>query len=360
MIQKWHGKEQDMAMLRVIDAASHQGNMNQGAMEFDALIVKATEGTGYVNPYCDSEFQEGLRLGKKLGVYHFARNTKNGAEAEAAYFVEHTKGYIGKAVPVLDWEDGNTGDVGWAFRWLQLVEKAYGCKPMIYMSESVVNRHDWSQVAAGDYGLWCAKYADHVPDYNWNMAGAGAPPSVKWWKTVALWQWTSTGRIEGYGGNLDCSIFYGDAAAWDKYVGNSSSGNEPVVPTPPQQEGRLRVDGMCGPDTVGLWQQVLHCAIIDRVISGQLVPDQKTYARPALMDSCVTYGGQGSALIRNVQGVLKKAGMYTGGMDGLLGPKTIDGLHRYLGVATENMRPWTSFGAGLVRALQTRLNTGQF
>lgn len=46
-----------MGTLRVIDAASHQGNMNQKAMDFDALIVKATEGTGYINPYCDSEFR---------------------------------------------------------------------------------------------------------------------------------------------------------------------------------------------------------------------------------------------------------------------------------------------------------------
>ena len=68
-------------MLRVIDAASYQGNMNLKAMDFDALIVKATEGVSYTNPYCDGEFQEALGLGKKLGVYHFARNTKNTAEA---------------------------------------------------------------------------------------------------------------------------------------------------------------------------------------------------------------------------------------------------------------------------------------
>ena len=139
-----------MATLRVIDAASHQGNMNQAAMDFDALIVKATEGTGYINPYCDGEFQEALKLGKKLGVYHFARNTLNSAEAEANYFIKNTKGYIGKAIPVLDWEDKKTSDVAWALKWLQLVEKAYGCKPLIYMSEAVVNAYNWSSVANGN------------------------------------------------------------------------------------------------------------------------------------------------------------------------------------------------------------------
>lgn len=212
-----------MATLRVIDAASWQGDMNQGAMDFDALIVKATEGVGYVNPYCDGEFQEAYKLGKCLGVYHFARNTKNSAEAEANFFINNTKGYIGKAIPVLDWEDSDTSNVSWALKWLQLVEKAYGCKPLIYMSESVVNAHNWSPVANANYGLWCAKYRDNIPDYNWDMASAGPAPSVKYWSVIALWQWTSVGRLNGHSGNLDCSVFYGDRAAWNKYVGKGSS-----------------------------------------------------------------------------------------------------------------------------------------
>lgn len=213
-----------MATLRVIDIASHQGNVNQKAIDFDAVIIKATEGKTYINPYCDSEFQEAYKIGKKLGVYHFARNTNNSATDEANFFIAQTKGYIGKAIPILDWEDSDTSDVAWALKWLQLVEKAYGCKPMIYMSESVVNRYDWSKVASGNYGLWVAKYRDYIADYDWNMASAGSAPSVKYWKTIALWQWTSVGRLDGHSGNLDCSIFYGDTVAWDKYVGKGGSG----------------------------------------------------------------------------------------------------------------------------------------
>lgn len=224
-------------MLRVIDAASYQGDMNQGEMDFDALIVKATEGVNYVNPYCDSEFQEAYSLEKKMGVYHFARNTKNSAQAEAEFFIKNTQGYIGKAIPVLDWEDSDTSNISWALTWLKLVEKAYGCKPLLYTSESVVNAYDWSPVANADYGIWCAKYADYIPDYNFNMAGAGPAPSIKWWKTMALWQWTSVGRIDGHNGNLDCSIFYGDSDAWDKYVGtckgnSGTTEQSPVVETP--------------------------------------------------------------------------------------------------------------------------------
>ena len=51
---------------------------------------------------CIRDSQQGLKLGKKLGVYHFAG--KNGASQEAEYFVNNIKGYIGKALLALDWE----------------------------------------------------------------------------------------------------------------------------------------------------------------------------------------------------------------------------------------------------------------
>ena len=42
-----------------------------------------------------------------------------------------------------------------------------------------------------------------------------------------MWQWTSSGRLNGYGGNLDCNVFYGDVSTWDAYVGKSTSTVKP-------------------------------------------------------------------------------------------------------------------------------------
>jgi hypothetical protein len=100
------------------------------------------------------------------------------------------------------------------------------------MSESVVNSYDWSSVVAGDYGLWVAKYKDYTPDYNYNMSQAGTPPSVKWWKGYTMWQWTSSGRIDGYNGNLDCNVFYGTAEAWKKYAAKPGPVAPPVIVPP--------------------------------------------------------------------------------------------------------------------------------
>lgn len=217
--------------LRGIDIASWQAGLNAGTIPADFVIVKATEGVGYVNPYCDGHYQQAKNAGKKLGVYHFARNTQNDAIAEAEHFLKNIKGYIKSSILVLDWEDANTADVAWAKRWLDHVYSKTGVKPLIYMSESVVNSHDWSSVANADYGLWVAKYRDMAADFNYNMDFAGTPPSVKWWKGYAMWQWTSSGRLDGWGGNLDLNEFYGDKSAWDAYAGGS--GNvAPSNPTP--------------------------------------------------------------------------------------------------------------------------------
>jgi GH25 family lysozyme M1 (1,4-beta-N-acetylmuramidase) len=96
-----------------------------------------------------------------------------------------------------------------------------GIRPIIYMSESVVNQYDWSSVANGNYGLWVAKYRDMQTDRNYDMTNAGKKPVVKYWKFYAMWQWTSTGRLDGYNGNLDCDVFYGDKKAWNKYAGKT-------------------------------------------------------------------------------------------------------------------------------------------
>lgn len=221
-----------------IDISSWQRDINLSAVKADFVIVKATEGIGYVDKSCDMLFQKALSLGKKLGFYHFARPTANNDPIrEADFFYENCKGYFGKAIPILDWEAENKQNVAYAKVWLDRVYQRSGVKPVIYMSESVANAYNWSSVANADYGLWVAKYRDNNPDYNYNMANAGTRPRVKWWKFYCMWQWTSTGRLNGYSGNLDCNVFYGDGTTWDKYAGKSGTASKPA-PAPAQAPAR--------------------------------------------------------------------------------------------------------------------------
>lgn len=209
-----------------IDISNWQAGINLSNIAFDFLIARATEGIGCVDKYCDGYIQQAIKLGKPFGFYHFARPT-NDPIREADFFYSNCRGYFGKGIPILDWESGNTSKVTWAKKWLDRVYQLSGVKPVIYMSESVVNANNWSAVAAADYGLWVAKYRDNNPDYNYNMANAGSRPRVKWWKFYCMWQWTSTGRLSGYNGNLDCNVFYGNQSTWDAYAGKSTSTVKP-------------------------------------------------------------------------------------------------------------------------------------
>lgn len=212
-----------------IDISSWQSGIDLASVPCDFVIIKATEGKTYVNPDCDRAFQQGLRLGKKLGVYHYAG--ANPAKAEAEFFVRSIKGYIKKALFALDWEGDAVGKgPEWAKVWLDQVYQMTGIKPLIYMSNSVVNKYDWSSVAEGDYGLWNAGY------YAGNTAMGYQPDapilgSIRPWKFAALYQYTSNGRLPGYSGNLDLDVFYGDEKAWDAYAGSvgGTSENAPLI-----------------------------------------------------------------------------------------------------------------------------------
>lgn len=205
-----------------IDISNHQKNMDLAAVlkqtATDFVICKATEGTGFVDKYCDKFMVIAQNAKKQIGFYHFARPEYNTARAEADFFVRQTKGYFNKGIPVLDWESAGKSNVKWAKEWLDRVYSVTGVKPVIYMSESVVNAYNWKAVAEAGYGLWVARYRDYNVDRNYDMSTCGKKPVVKWWSFYLMWQWTSVGRLNGYSGNLDCNAFYGDRAAWEAYV----------------------------------------------------------------------------------------------------------------------------------------------
>ncbi len=207
--------------LNGIDIASHQAGLNAGTIPADFVIVKATGGVGYTNPYCDGFYQAAKKAGKLLGVYHYAHEIgfQGTAEQEAQFFLDNIKGYIGEAVMILDFESDNKLDVAWAKRWLDYVYAKTGIKPMFYTYSAVLNSADLSPIAKADYALWLANYGTNQPQgYNKpnTPAGRGFP-------SVAMHQYTSSGRLPGWNGNLDLNIFYGDAKAWKAYAGNKST-----------------------------------------------------------------------------------------------------------------------------------------
>ena len=194
-------------MLNGIDVSSYQAKLNVSTYPCDFVICKATEGTGYVNPFCDIHYQQAKSSGKLLGVYHFARpDTGNSPEAEADYFLRNITGYIGEAILALDLEcTGWQKYSEWSKKWLDRVYEKTGIRPLFYSSgDGFANFKD--MLNAGNYGVWVAS------DGNWYDG-----------TTIVIKQSVYD--------DLDHDVFYGDATAWHKYANPSGTSTAPVIHT---------------------------------------------------------------------------------------------------------------------------------
>lgn len=211
-----------------IDISSWQTGIDLTAVPADFVIIKATEGTGYVNPDCDRAFQQAKQAGKLRGVYHYANG--GNATAEADYFLANIEGYIKDAILCLDWESQNNALCGtggpartWISNWCNRIVEKTGVKPLIYASASLYNEVS----GIGDYGLWIAQYADNsetgYQDTPWNEGAYDC----------AIRQYSSHGRLSGWNGNLDLNKAYMDATAWGKYANPSGGSAAPVTPSEP-------------------------------------------------------------------------------------------------------------------------------
>lgn len=209
--------------LHVIDIASWQAGITPSRTKTDAVIIKVTGGTHYENPYWKQWADDVLASGKLLGLYHFAVEGENNpqAEAEAKFFLNKVQGYIGKFIPVLDWEaDACNLSVSWAKKWLDTVAKQTKATPWFYGYANNINTTDYSAIKK--YPLWMASYLN-----KYNGAGFLDNPDQSWgygaWDSIAAYQYTSTGRIDGYNSNLDLSVAYISKTDWRSMCGNANS-----------------------------------------------------------------------------------------------------------------------------------------
>ena len=206
--------------LNGIDVASYQAGLDPAKVLCDFVIVKATQGTGYVNPDFHRMADAVLKAGKLLGIYHYGAGRN--PISEANFFLDTIKPYIGKAVLALDWEkDQNPAfgksDISWNKTFLDHVKEKTGVTPFIYMSKiSGCRAHNWIAVAR-DYPLWGAQYAndDHTGYQSnpWTDSGSWGA-----WDKVTIFQYSSHGRLRGWNDNLDVDLAYMNAKEWAEWA----------------------------------------------------------------------------------------------------------------------------------------------
>ena len=224
-------------MLHGIDISSHQTGIDLKNVPCAFVIIKATQGTSYVNPDLKRSYNQARTLGKLIGLYHYA--SKGGSTAEANHFINTIKSLGARnCILVLDWEKGdnaNWGNVDYAKAFLDRVKYLTGITPFIYMSKSVCREYNWSDVAP-IYPLWVAQYKNYVPtgyqEEPWtDNKGYGA------WEKPLIYQYTSVGQLSGWKGNLDLDASYIEFAEWNEW---STPGKKTL--NPKNQKGKYTID----------------------------------------------------------------------------------------------------------------------
>lgn len=216
------------------DISDWQANIDLSQVPFDFVIVKATQGTNYVNPSCDRQIQSAISLGKPFGFYHYIGG--GGAQAEADYFCDNCVNYFGHGLPAVDWELTDNSawrDEGYLSAVVQRIIDRTGVKPLIYAS---VAHYPWGVAQALDCGVWIAQYADYSPtgyqDAPWNEGAYDC----------AIRQYSASGRLNNFGGNLDLDKAYMDADGWAKYVGSSAQAAPAPAPAPVRKSNEQLAD----------------------------------------------------------------------------------------------------------------------
>lgn len=173
------------------------------------VIVKVTEGLGYINPKASAQVKSAHNNHMYLHAYHFATFSNNvgRAKAEAKFFVSRAKklNISKKRYLWLDWEtgDGNVvinsaySNTKAILAFMKVCHNA-GYKVGLYSSASIFRQYVDTDKIIKKYGtcLWIASYTTlgriDNPDFNYFPSMNG----------VAMWQFTDN----WHGLNVDGSI----------------------------------------------------------------------------------------------------------------------------------------------------------
>lgn len=223
-----------MAYMNGIDVSNWQAGINLAAVPADFVICKATQGTSYVSPDCARQVEQAAGAGKLVGTYHYISGS--GAVAEADFYLDNIKSWIGKYMICLDWESNQNsqwGNESYLKQVAQRIIERTGIPPVIYVQQSRLSAV--KPIAEElNCGLWVAQYA------NMDQTGYQDAPWNEGAYSCAIRQYSSAGRLNGYNGNLDLNKFYGDKNAWMKYcnpdsahedAGGSTAPSNPTSPT---------------------------------------------------------------------------------------------------------------------------------
>lgn len=184
-----------------IDVSGWQGNINYTEVRnsgIQVVYMKASEGSSFVDPYFNQNYENAKANNLKVGFYHYltARSVEE-AISQANFFVSTISGKVPDCRLAMDFESfGNLTpeeitQIGLAF--MRTVENLSQKEMVIYSDTSNASYRFYGELT--NYPLWVAQYEVYEPTPNGN------------WNTWVGWQYSDAGEIPGINGYVDRDRF---------------------------------------------------------------------------------------------------------------------------------------------------------
>jgi GH25 family lysozyme M1 (1,4-beta-N-acetylmuramidase)/phage tail protein X len=196
-----------MDLVLGIDVAQYEPRVDWRALRAQNVrfaLVRATSGSGFVDPKFVNHWAGARAEGILRGAYHYLFAEED-AKRQAQLFISTVGADKGELPPIVDLEDAynekasNAKIISTCKAVIDIVEQAFGRKPMVYSRKTYLDAHftqsGKAPAWAKDYELWVAQYPfkfDPTVMPNKNM-----PMQPPGWKPWRIWQFSETAILEG-------------------------------------------------------------------------------------------------------------------------------------------------------------------
>ena len=178
-----------------VDVSEYQDKIDMKRLSeqnIDFVYIRATEGSSYQDACFRENWKNAHECGLLAGAYHFFSFDSSG-ETQARNYIETVGELEGDLIPVVDFEyygdkEKNRPDKEKVLRelhiFLEILEKEYGVKPMIYTLKNIYSVYHDDEVDG--YPLW--------------VRNVFYPAALDGWGDYVMWQYLDTAQLDGYSG----------------------------------------------------------------------------------------------------------------------------------------------------------------
>ncbi len=184
-----------------IDVSNYQKDIDWGKVAIEVgpdkklpvafAYLKATEGITIADKQYNKNRNKAEKSGIPTGAYHFF-SMQSPADKQAEFFIKNVTLKKGDLRPVLDFEvtslfHGKKELRRRALIWLEIIEKHYGCRPIIYTCHSIY-KSLFKAPEFEKYDFWIASY-DYDPKEDY-----------------VAWQFSQYGTVHGINHDTDLNL----------------------------------------------------------------------------------------------------------------------------------------------------------